>query len=189
MKLSVAFAVLTTLLANTVFALPLRPLAGDFELARRDQFIDIESDDVLARELLDYGDEFEIDTREDTDEEPLYARVPVYGMRMDPLKMAKNTGESRLQNVMQNLLDQKFKQMSKPDRRVVKPTPKFSNVAWQAHKQNQANKIRPKIALNAIELSRQAQISNQKLQKTMELAKQNFQRKLDRIRASQAGRK
>ncbi|RXW20432.1 hypothetical protein EST38_g5419 [Candolleomyces aberdarensis] len=166
MKLHIVFAALTVLLAETVFALPLRPLAND--LARRDQFIDVESDDVLTRELLDYGDEFEIGSREDTNEEPLYARVPVYGMRMDPLKMAKNTGESRLQNVMQNILDQKFRQMSKPDRRVVYMKPAFSNVAWQAHKQNQANK---------------------KHQKAMELAKQNFQRKLERIRAGQAKRK
>ncbi|RXW20427.1 hypothetical protein EST38_g5416 [Candolleomyces aberdarensis] len=133
MKLSATFAVLAVLSVKTfvsAFA-----VADDFDLEMRDEFYDGEIYDMSARDLLDYINEFEeVDARDlDADEDFLYVRVPVYGMRLDPLKMAKNTGETRLQNAVQKVIDQKLR--PQPPAQIRIPRPNFQQVAQQAVKQ------------------------------------------------------
>ncbi|KAJ2930144.1 hypothetical protein H1R20_g6953, partial [Candolleomyces eurysporus] len=132
MKFSATFAVLAVLSVKTFVSA--FTVADDFDLEMRDEFYDGELDDVLARDFLDYSDEFEdVDARDlDADEDFLYVRVPVYGMRLDPLKMAKNTGESRLQNAVQKVIDQRLRPQQ-PQIRIPRPT--FQQVAQQAVKQ------------------------------------------------------
>ncbi|RXW20429.1 hypothetical protein EST38_g5414 [Candolleomyces aberdarensis] len=163
MKFSATFAVLAVLSVRTfVSAFPVASMADDFDLEMRDEFNDGELYDVLARELLDYSDELEgVDARDlDADEDFLYVRVPVYGMRLDPLKMAKNTGETRLQNAVQKVIDQKLRPQQ-PQIRIARPT--FQQVAQQVVQQNRANR-RP----NAAEIGRQITTDFKNLQQKID---------------------
>ncbi|RXW20430.1 hypothetical protein EST38_g5415 [Candolleomyces aberdarensis] len=147
MKFSATFAILAVLSVKTfVSALPMASMADDVDLEMRDEPLDGELYDVLARELLSYSDEFEVDAREvDVEDDFLYAREPVFGMRLDPIKMAKNTGESRLQNLVLNNLQGQWRKG--PDMRVARPNPTFKAAVRTVIQQNR----RP----NAAEIGRQ----------------------------------
>ncbi|KAJ2930141.1 hypothetical protein H1R20_g6954, partial [Candolleomyces eurysporus] len=156
MKISANFAILAVLSVKTfVSALPMASMADDLDLEMRDELLakgatwarqDGELYDVLARELLDYGNEFEVDAREvDAEDSFLYARAPQYGMRLNPIKMAKNTGESRLQNLVLGNLQAQWRKA--PDMRVARPRPSFKDAARTVVQQNR----RP----NAAEIGRQ----------------------------------
>ncbi|KAJ2932611.1 hypothetical protein H1R20_g4488, partial [Candolleomyces eurysporus] len=60
MRFSATFAVIAVLsVKNFVSAFPMASTADDFDLEMREQFTDGELYDVVARDLLDYSDEFE----------------------------------------------------------------------------------------------------------------------------------
>ncbi|RXW17700.1 hypothetical protein EST38_g8154 [Candolleomyces aberdarensis] len=162
MKFSATFAVLAVLSIKTfVSASPVPSTADDFYLEMREEFTDGELYDMIARELLDYSDEFEgVDARElDADEDFLYVRVPsAYGMRLDPAKLAKSAGESRLQTKILNIIDQK----SRPQPQVKTPIQRFRQVGQNVVQQN-----RQKLP-NAAEVGRQIKNDFKNVQKKVD---------------------
>ncbi|KAJ2932603.1 hypothetical protein H1R20_g4487, partial [Candolleomyces eurysporus] len=178
MKFSATFAVLAVLSIKTfVSASPVPSTADDFDLEMREEFTDGELYDMIARELLDYGDEFEeVDAREfDADEDFLYVRVPVYGMRLDPAKMAKSTGESRLQNTLLKIIDQKSRPQPQPRPAIQRFQQAYvifsatsssgANFFYRTQKVIQQNRARRP---NAAEIGRQIQTDFKNVQKKID---------------------
>ncbi|RXW17699.1 hypothetical protein EST38_g8153 [Candolleomyces aberdarensis] len=147
MKFSATFAVLAILSVKTIVSAFSVASTADLDLEMREEFTDGEVYEVVARELLDYSNEFEgVGARELDDEDFLYVRVPMYSMRLKPTTMARNTGETRLQNTIQKSIDQNSR--SRPQVRIARPT--FKQVAQKVIQQNRANR-----GPNAAQIGRQ----------------------------------